>query len=1277
MATQLTLNVNTKTIAKPVLTLAKPGPAKTLDTLPMAPPTLKAPTAESYKQYDHRTHVYMKPDTYIGADETVTREEWLMDIENSKAVAATIDFVPGCERIFLEVLSNASDNVGRSRRANVDPGTIEVVMDNKTVCIKNYGLPIPVEMHPKEHIYVPQMIFGSLLTSSNYEVDRHEAGTNGIGAKACNIFSSKFMVVVEDSIRHLKYSQIWENNMIVCHEPVIEAYTGKASSVAVIYEMDFARFKYPVPNGASGGYPPEAFALFARHAVDISFTAKVKCSFNGKVFNYSNIRDYSRLYYGDAVDNAIVHYQWPPGTDVVTKRKGHQVAKDVSVNPTVELLALDTPDAGSSVSFVNCMMTRDGGVHVNAAVKAVGDTAVKIINEMSLKRLAKGRKGKEIDAKDKRANTITIADVRPHMSIVLSVKVLNPKFTSQTKTNLHSPIPKIDVSDESLKAMGKWDLLDRLFAALEAKQYMNLSKTDGKLRAFVKLEKGIDANHSRTARRSECILCITEGRSGAGYANKFVSMYPGGRDFVGVLPLRGKGLNVMNATIDQIAGNREIGELKKMLGMAENIDYTQPENRNKLRYGRIYIMTDSDNDGKHITGLILNFFHCRNPTILALGMIYVYRTPIIRVFQGQATATAATLKGVNVKKFYTLGDYAQWRAVTPDYQRWRHKYYKGLGSSNDAEIADDYALQRIVLCYYDVNAPSAIKLAFDKDLANRRKDWLQSWAPQPGTDNLEIQPISVFINHEFIHFSFEDIARSIPAFMDGFKEAPRKIIHAAHKKWKISSKKPYQEFKVARFGAFVAEQTNYSHGELNLDKVITGMAQDFVGSNNIPWFTRDGQYGTRYSGGKDASETRYTTTTPELIVKYIFRKEDLPILTYRIDEGEAVEPERYYPIIPVVLLNGARGIGTGWNTTILQHNILDIILWFKMRLQNASDDDLPRVDPWFRGYTGIIKVIDRRRKRNKKVTVATLDCNGGIVTPQAHVTEEADIKVDLIAEALDETEANEIDEEQEEYGSRPLLSMMSLGRFEVNRNGTIIITELPIGRWPIDYRRWLESLQENKEITGFVDRSVVNSVYFEITGFKGDVNYITLKLRRTIGMSNMVLLDNDDKPIRYDTVYDILDSFFVQRLPLYQKRKEYMITQITAQIAELREKMRFIDAVVVSKQLTVADRPRAEIYERMDAMGFHRDLYKKTGISKLSKDSIAKLQNEIAAHETELTTLIATPNEAIWMRELDELETNYRKLFGYQKTTLNVANPQTQTQTRMPAVATTLKLAVK
>ena len=1233
-------------------------------------PSALGPSVEDYKQMDQRTHVYVKQASYVGSDHRMEREVWLYDVTTNKMTVAVIDYVEACERIYLEILTNASDNVGRSQRAGVDPGKIEIIMNNSKISVKNYGLPMPVEVHPCGK-YVPDMVLGTLLTSSNYEGERHEAGTNGIGAKATNIFSEEFTVIVEDAIRHLRYTKTWYDNMTRDNGHIITGYDGKISSVQVIYLMDFERFKYPVPvDATTGGYTPEAFALFNRHAIDISFTAKTPVIFNGVEFNFPNIRDYGRLYFGDVVDTAVVHYQWPEGTEVIQKKKGYQIAAAPGVRPLVELIALDTPDEGRHISFVNCMMTHDGGVHVTAAIKAVGDPAVQHINESVLTKLTRMNKGKAIDAKEKRASTITIADVRPHISMLVSVRVSDPEFTSQTKRTLSSPTPKIAITEEELKPIDHWQLLNRLYAALEAKQFASLAKTDGKLKRYVRLQKGVDANQAGKTERHKCVLYITEGKSGAGYANTVVANIPNGRDYIGVLPMRGKGLNVMNADWKQIEKNVEIAELKKMLGLAEGVNYTDPKNFARLRYGSILIMADSDVDGKHIIGLIINIFHCRFPSLLACGFVMFYRSPTIRVTKNKTTL-----------KFFTKYEYDCWRQATPDFKTWAHQYFKGMGTSEIDDVKDDMKQPRVVKCFYDIEAPTAMKLAFDIKLANLRKEWISSWQRVIGVEDIVEQPISLFINQELILFSLANIQRCIPRMTDGLKDCHRKIVHAAHKKWKVGSKKGYEKYKVAQFEGFIASTTHYEHAEANLCKVVIGLAQEFTCSNNIPILAPRGQFGMRYYAGDDAAASRYIYTHPHPLMHNIFRKEDRPILKHKTEEGTEVEPETYWPVIPCVLYNGTNAIASAWSSTILNHDPLDLTQWIRLYLQGVRGDSLPNLVPYYRGYTGVIKLIDRRKKNKNgmvTVTVVSNDANGN---RQTQTLEENEVEyqptqdeclgvknlytdADAGEEIIEGQDIEGDPQAQPDYDERPLLSMVSFGNFTHDLTGKIIITELPIGRVPLKYRKWLEQLQEDKKITDVRDLCTDNTVRFEITGFQ-DANYRSLKLRRTIGMSNMVLLDEQDKPVRYDTAYDICEAFTLRRLPVYQDRKNYILQNLAKEVQTLHYKIRFIRAVI-DKELIIVNTKIAVIREGLTQLGIPHEIYENSKIRNLSEDDILKLQQDITNKEQEYQVMAATSSEQLWLSDLDDLDRSYR---AYYKITTTVAAVPQNILTYVPTEA--------
>ena len=185
-----------------------------------------------------------------------------------------------------------------------------------------------------------------------------------------------------------------------------------------------------------------------------------------------------------------------------------------------------------------------------------------------------------------------------------------------------------------------------------------------------------------------------------------------------------------------------------------------------------------------------------------------------------------------------------------------------------------------------------------------------------------------FIDKELILFSRYDNTRSIPCVVDGLKPSQRKVLFGAFKR------KLYSEIKVIQFSGFVSEHAAYHHGEQSLNSTIIGMAQDFVGSNNINYLVPNGQFGTRLLGGKDAASPRYIYTLLSKITRMIFKEEDDFLCRYLVDEGQSIEPEYYLPILPMVLVNGSEGIGTGYSTTIPNYNPIDIVNYIKAKLNS-------------------------------------------------------------------------------------------------------------------------------------------------------------------------------------------------------------------------------------------------------------------------------------------------------------------------------------------------------
>lgn len=1192
------------------LNVIQPTPAKAVRTGHLT-------AADFGKFKEQRDHIYAVTDTYVGSDEKIPRSTWVYNLTTNQMAYGEITLPEAVERVFLEIISNSGDNSDRSRRAGIDPGTIEVYMDRKTISVKNGGTPIPVEMHVSG-CYVPDMIFGQLLTSSNYDpkVIRMGCGRNGYGAKLCNIFSTSFCVIIEDHIRHLKYTQVWGINMTIRGEPIIEPYNGTTSSVQVIYTLDFPRFRYADPTiDAAGGYPDEAVYLFARHVADVGFTCKVPCSFNNIPLDFLDIRAYGKLYFGETATNGVVCYQWPDGTDTTVK-KGVEIAVDPTIAPIAEICLMDTPDQGMCISFINGIMTPEGGVHVVASQKAVASPLLAAINQDD-KTPRKGKgKAKPKAKPETKAVKLTLSDVQPHISMILSCRLPDPKFKSQTKTSLASPTPKIEISERSLQSVMKWNLINRLYAALAAKEDRNLAKTDGKKKRHIFVDKGQNANEAGGPNSLNCTLIIVEGQSAMGYAECVIGCMPQGRDYVGVCPIKGKMRNVRNATPQQIAENSEITRLKKMTGLREGVDYRTEEGLKTLRYGYICLMTDADHDGNHIKGLALNWIECRHPTLLIAGRVISYETPYLRVTKGQ-----------QMHKFYTVGEFEIWRQQQPDWETWKTKYYKGLATSRPQIAKEDYATKRMQLFHYDEKAPESLRLAFDEKLVPLRKEWIRQYTPQHTTAVEQFKTISNFINLDFIQYAVLNVRRSIPSLMDGLKESQRKLLWAAMLRWASSSsellivKKP-EDLKVSQFANYASDKTNYHHGEVSLSSTCILMSQQYPTSNNMAYFFGDGQFGSRAHDGDDSGDPRYLFTYPEWWLNYIYPKADLPLLVKVIDETE-VEPVTLLPIIPMALVNGTKGIGTGHSTFIPNHNPLDIVAWIRAKLQGQP---LPAVWPWYRGFNGTLEV----KQRGEKLTTEAV--------AQAEATEAA-------AEALVETQV-ETPTVAPVAPTKARLSLVTKGVFDINEQGNVVVTELPVERSSQAYREWLQSLIEEKKITTFRDQAIQNIIYFEIIGFPNPTHQ-NLKLQRSFGMTNMVLLDAERRPVKYDTAADILEAFYVQRLPYYEARRQYIMAHIDRQIAKKQAQARFIQAVI-SGELVVMKQKKAAILARMHELQIPHaeEILRSAKITELSEDDMTELANEIQVLQGHLQAYQQTNDRSLWLHDLQTFETAYRQHYA-------------------------------
>jgi len=354
----------------------------------------------------------------------------------------------------------------------------------------------------------------------------------------------------------------------------------------------------------------------------------------------------------------------------------------------------------------------------------------------------------------------------------------------------------------------------------------------------------------------------------------------------------------------------------------------------------LMIMTDADNDGSHIKGLILNMIHYFWPSLLKLNFVVSMVTPIIKATKGSQT-----------KSFYTDSAFRTWYGDGK--QGWKIKYYKGLGTSTSAEAREYFKKIQDLTVKFDMDTMTddSIVLAFDKKKADARKSWLLENTAKDA-DQLEVPygnvkqlDITDFVHKDLVNFSLADLKRSIAHMADGLKPSQRKVMYACFKK------NLKDEMKVAQLAAFVAEKSAYHHGEVSLADTIVKLANDYTGSNNINLLEPCGQFGTRLMGGKDASQTRYIFTKLTKDARKIFDPKDDAILNYLDDDGRPIEPDFYMPTLPMVLVNGTEGIGTGFSCYVPPFKPDDIKDNIKRIL---SGDEIVPMRPWFRGFKGVV-----------------------------------------------------------------------------------------------------------------------------------------------------------------------------------------------------------------------------------------------------------------------------------------------------------------------------------
>ena len=1101
-----------------------------------------------YVKMNPREHVLARPGMYIGSIEKDVMDLWIHDKDTSKMTKVSLEYIPGLFKIFDEILVNVLDHITRlteDAKKSTSPvkqvKEIRVSLSNDSVSITNDGEGVEIFEHEEHKVYIPELVFGNMLTSTNYDDNKERiiGGQNGIGAKACNIYSSNFHIETVDSTRKKLYKQSFSKNMSLCEPPDISRYT-KYPYTKIQFTPDFERFG--IKNGVLSN---DMMNLYVKRVHDLCALSpsNVKVFLNDTKLECVNFEKYVDMYIGSKNDN-------PRVVDVVS-------------NDRWKIVVAQSDTGFQHVSFVNGISTVKGGKHVDY-----------ITNQLTKKLV-------DMISKKKKGSQVKPQHIKDQLFVFVNCTIVNPTFDSQTKESLTTPSSKFgskyDFDEKLMDKVYKLGIVERALSVSASLDDKNSKKTDGKKRSSIRgIAKLDDANWAGTSKSGECTLILTEGDSAKTMAISGLSEV--GRNKYGVFPLRGKVMNVKEITAKRINENEEIANLKKILGLETNRTYSSLD---ELRYGSIMIMTDSDVDGSHIKGLLFNVFQTLWPSLLKTnGFLKSMITPIIKA-----------TKGRDVLQFYCLKDYEDWKECMSDGKGWSIKYYKGLGTSTSTEAKEYFKkLEIVTYDWVEERSDESIDLAFNKKRSDDRKSWIMNYKRDTVLDySVRNVEYSDFINKELVHFSVYNLERSIPSMCDGLKKSLRKILYCCFKR------NLTKEIKVAQLAGYVSEHGAYHHGEVSLQDAIVGMAQDFVGSNNINLLSPNGQFGSRIQGGKDSASARYIHTQLNMpIVGAIFHEDDRDILNY-------LEPEFFMPIIPMVLVNGASGIGTGFSTNIPCYNPVDIVLNLKKLMNNAEIEDieLKELVPWYKGHTG--KIEDG----------------------------------------------------------------VSYGRYSRKDKTKIEVTELPIGVWTEDFKNLLEQKLDNgcKVLRDYESHYTEKTVRFVLIFFNEEVTTNLLAISpsndkitnfehefkltstRPLNTTNMHLYDHHGKIKKYSNANEILRDFYQVRMMMYEKRKNHRIKTLKGEMLNLDARIKFILSVI-NGEMKIMNVKKSTIEEKLDSEGYPKyddkyDYLIKMSVYNFTFEKKEELLAEMNKRRDMLSEIESKSEIDMWTKDISMFEKVY------------------------------------
>jgi len=1136
------------------------------------------------KEYGKRLNPFqaalMRPEVAIGSIETKQKQLLLIDEEGKTAVSRSVLCNDGLYRIIQEVGSNCIDNKWKT---DTPLKSIKITTDRETgeITFWNDGACIPVEKSTYEYkdhrtqevtveeLHPAEVFFGDMNSGTKFKDDKRKtAGMNGLGAKLANVFSKEFTVEHTNPEEKLKFIQTFTENATTRTKPKISTFRNKTGYTKISFTPDYEYFKYP-------GLTPDLDDIIKTYAYEISMVSGVPVYFNSQKIVIKTLAKYCDFFF-------------PQGRRISLESGGDECVIVQNTEPEVkESISVEHK------SFVNGMSTTVGGTHILKWANSVIPGLVKAIN----------LKFKKEEFK------VTAKGVNPYCIFVLRVEMENPKFSNNTKTELTSPYilektPEFkEVIEKTIKKMSSWEFV----SIMKENIYMKTVEKSGKKESGIfKSNKLSDADEAGGSKSMSCLLFVNEGASAKTMSERGTDSLTGGRKFYGSFAVQGKVINTRTNTLKNILKNKEINALKKILGLRKEADYTKSECRKELRYGKgVCILTDADDDGIHIKGLLLNFFYEEYPTLLKCGYVTSLSTAVASV----------TLKGKKRKQlFYSLPEFKAWEKDNKS--KIKHvDYYKGLGSIPPKSVAQYFQNQKIVEYYLDGTEVESMALGFDKPTAEK-KTWikqrlmkipeLEQYAGKSEDSRITEEfiydgrlSVSKFVNEQLIIYHLCAVRRCLPCIWDGLKEGQRKALYTM----RLKNYKTMTDFE--KILGDIKSSTEYHHGSSSQEKTLKRMGLVFVGTNNIPFVKAGGEFGSRKGSAKDSAAARYIKTKLRNITHKLFRKEDDELLSRLSGDNGQIEYSFFLPIIPTILVNGCKGIACGFSTDIPCYNPQRIIEWIRSWIKERTSKKVLLL-PYYRGFTGKTVI---HKKDGKLVGWESF---GNLVEKEKGWWSITEVPV---GKGFDEI----ID----------------------------FLTYLKYGKAPEGYKGWpqLDKRQISRVELEEVSINFINNARFKVAnGFEPSISENFDVLRKKFSLNNMVCIDECGYPYKFETPEDILKAFCERRLIFYMKRKELQLKTSQEILLKLKNKIRFIKAV--NNDFEISKYTDKNLMEEMTRMEFDKidgnfEYLLSMQIRTLTLERVGELEKQEKKERDYMNIILSTTPEIMWLNDLKELEDEY------------------------------------